>query len=135
MNASSAFFDTNILLYLLSADVRKADIAEELLTRGGHVNIQVLNEFASVATRKLKLAWPEVEEILTQVRAVCTVSAVTLEGHLRGLRLAARYRLSLYDAMIVAAALELECSVLYSEDMQHAQVFDAALRVHNPFRQ
>ena len=53
MKAAERFFDTNILLYLLSADQDKADRAEAALTAGGSVSVQVLNEFASVASRKL----------------------------------------------------------------------------------
>ena len=57
MNASR-FFDTNVLLYLLSGDQAKANAAETLVASGGIVSVQVLNEFASVATRKLHILIP-----------------------------------------------------------------------------
>ena len=58
------FFDTNVLLYLLSADATKADRAEELLKdQGGIVNVQVLNEFVNVATRKLAMSFAEVRAL------------------------------------------------------------------------
>lgn len=61
---AEAFFDTNVLLYLVSADSRKADRAESLLAQGGHVSVQVLNEFASAARRKAAMPWEEIREVL-----------------------------------------------------------------------
>jgi len=134
MSAADVFHDTNVILYLLSADSARADRAEEVLAAGGHISVQVLNEFAAVASRKLSLTWLEIGEFLEHVRAVCTVEAITVQTHERGLVLASRYGLHVYDAMIVASALLSGCSVLHSEDLQHGQVFDRQLTVHNPFR-
>jgi len=130
----SRFLDTNILLYLLSGDPRKADVAEDTLAEGGTISVQVLNEFASAATRKLGMAFDEVREVLATVTAVCTVAPLTLAVHQRGLDIAQRLRFSVYDAMIVAAALEAGCSRLLSEDLQHGQVIDRRLTVINPFQ-
>ena len=69
MNAGDRFFDTNVVLYLFSADARKAGIAEQELGIGGIVSVQVLNEFASVATRKIKMPMADVRETLAAVRA------------------------------------------------------------------
>ena len=55
MSAADVFFDTNVLLYLLSDDATKADRAESLLASGGTISVQVLNEFASVAAGKLAM--------------------------------------------------------------------------------
>ncbi len=135
MSASDrVFFDTNVLVYLLSDDVRKADRAETLLSDAGVVSVQVLNEFAAVGRRKLKLAWPEIREILAAIRAVTHVEPLTLATHQAGIDLAARYDFALYDSMIVAAALQAQCTLLYSEDMQHGQVVDT-LTIRNPFRE
>jgi len=65
-----AFFDTNILLYLLSDDAAKADCAEELVATGGVISVQVLNEFAAVASRKLGMSWNEIREVLHPIRTV-----------------------------------------------------------------
>ena len=132
MPAVEAFFDTNILLYLLSGDTGKADRAEKLLSEGGVVSVQVLNEFASVVLRKLRLALPEIRELLGTVRAVCAVKPVDVETHDLGLDLAERHKLPLYDAMIISAALRSDCAVVYSEDMQHGQLF-GQLTIRNPF--
>ncbi len=69
MNATDAFFDTNVLLYVLSADATKANQAETLLASGGTISVQVLNEMASVASRKLGMPVAEIREVLAVVRA------------------------------------------------------------------
>ena len=133
MSGARPFFDTNILLYLLSDDAAKADKAEELLGAGGVISVQVLNEFTSVATRKLAMSIAEVREVLNTVRGICRVDPLSVEIHDRGLDIAERYRFSLYDSMIVASALIGECPTLYSEDLQSRQRIDARLTVVNPF--
>jgi predicted nucleic acid-binding protein len=132
MSASKAFFDTNVLLYLLSADAAKAQRAEELIAGGGAISVQVLNEFASVASRKLRMTIPEIQECLDPIRQICGVEPVTLEAHLHGLELSGRYGFSVYDSMIVASALLAGCDVLYSEDWQDGQRIEG-MRIVNPF--
>lgn len=134
MSAAEHFVDTSVLLYLLSADAAKADRAEEILADGATISVQVLNEFASVALRKLAMPAGDVQEALIPLKALCTVAPLTLAIHERGLLVVERYRFSIYDAMIVAAALESGCKTLYTEDLQHGQVIDKALVVRNPFR-
>lgn len=133
MSGADSFFDTSVILYLLSADAAKADRAEELLAQGGVISVQVLNEFAAVASRKLRMSWPEIREVLDQVRAVCRVEAVSVATHDRGAELAERHGFPVYDAMIAAAALLANCKVLYSEDMQDGLVVDRKLTIRNPF--
>jgi predicted nucleic acid-binding protein len=62
--SAKPFLDTNVILYLLSEDMTKADRAEALLAQGGTVSVQVLNEAANVMTRKLKMGLDEAEDIL-----------------------------------------------------------------------
>lgn len=127
------FADTNVLLYLLSADALKADRAEALLESGCTISVQVLNEFVNVARRKLQMTWEQIDDVLGVIRALCRVEPVTLQAHDMGRFLAERYGLSFYDALIVAAALQSECATLYSEDMQHGLRVERKLRVCNPF--
>ena len=134
MSVADQFIDTNILLYLLSGDSTKADRAEQTLTHGGVISVQVLNEFASVATRKVKMTVEEIREVLTVVRAVCRIMPLTEATHDKGLEVAAQYGLSIYDAMIIASALIAECKTLLSEDMQDGQIFEGCLKIENPFR-
>jgi predicted nucleic acid-binding protein len=133
MNEAEVFFDTNVVLHLLSGDAVKADRAEELLATGGMISVQVLNEFASVASRKLRLSWPEIRDVLAPIRVICPVVPLSVDTHDRALLLVERYGLSLYDALIVAAALLAGCKTLYSEDMQHGQVIERQLTISNPF--
>lgn len=133
MSAGEDFFDTNVVLYLLSADTAKADRAEELLAVGGTISVQVLNEFVAVASRKLRMSWLEIREVLAQIRAVCAVEEVTIETHEGALRIAERYGLSVYDALVVSAALLADCKTIHSEDMQDGQVIERQLTIRNPF--
>ena len=128
------FIDTNILLYLLSEDNEKADRAEEIVHAGGRISVQVLNEFANVARRKIAMSWEETNEALKLLRSICPTDPLTLESHERGLLVAERYRLSIYDSMIIAAALIGNCEILYSEDMQDGLLIDHQLRILNPFK-
>jgi predicted nucleic acid-binding protein len=134
MSATDIFFDTNVLLYLLSTDQTKADRAEQLLAGGGVISVQVLNEFASVAARKLAMRIGEITEILSTIRKICAVKSIEVETHDLGLELAERYRYSIYDSMILAAALRAGCATLFSEDFQHKQTIDR-LTIVNPFNQ
>jgi predicted nucleic acid-binding protein len=129
---AEVFFDTNILLYLLSADESKADRAEALLDRGGIVSVQVLNEFAAVTIRKFRMKIREIREILTTVRRLCEVTPLDLETHDRALEIAERHRFSIYDALIIAAALRAGCTTLWTEDLHHGQKIER-LTIRNPF--
>ena len=132
MSEADSFFDTNVLLYLLSKDAAKADRAEALLVSGGVVSVQVLNEFASVASRKLAMTIAEIREILSTIRAACAVMPLDIETHDLGLDIAERHRFSIYDALIVAAAVRAGCAILYTEDLQQGQVIEK-LQIRNPF--
>lgn len=132
--SDKTFFDTNVLLYLLSADTAKANRAETLLAQGGVISVQVLNEFSAVAIGRLKMPWGEVDECLDTVRAICRVVQLDAATYDQGRQLAKRYGFSVYDAMIVASALLADCEVLYSEDRHDGlQVLDR-LTIRNPFK-
>jgi predicted nucleic acid-binding protein len=133
MNGTKCFFDTSVLLYLLSGDTRKADSAERLLEKSGIISVQVLNEFTAVSKRKLKLSYAEIKDVLSTIRAICRVYPLTAEEHDRGTEIAQRYSFSFYDSVIVASALIAGCKTLYSEDLQHDQLIDKTLKIINPF--
>jgi len=132
MPAADPFFDTNVLLYLLSDDGVKAERAQILLEAGGVISVQVLNEFASVALGKKAVNFREVREILSILRGVCAVKPLDVETHELGLDVAERYRFSIYDSMIVAAALKAGCSTLYTEDLSSGRRIEQ-LTISNPF--
>ena len=129
-----SFFDTNVLVYLASGDPTKADRAETVVATGGTISVQVLNELANVARRKMQMSWDETHAFLDMLRGLLTVHPITVETHEAGLRIAERYGLSLYDSMIAASALHAGCDTLWSEDMQHGMKLDEDLRIANPFR-
>jgi predicted nucleic acid-binding protein len=132
MSAAENFLDTNVLLYLLSDDEPKAARAEALLAQGASISVQVLNEFASVATRRAGLTLPEVREVLGSIRGLCTVQPIDLPTHERGLAIAERFGFSIYDSMILAAAALAGCKVLCTEDLQDGQRIDG-VTIRNPF--
>ena len=133
--SDKAFFDTNILVYVVGQKDERTPKAEALLAHGGVVSVQVLNELAAVSRRKLGMSWEEVSDALAAIRVLCpSPTSLTTDTHEAGLRLAAKYGLHIYDALIAAAALEAECATLYSEDFQDGQVIEGRLTVRNPFQ-
>ena len=133
--SGSVFFDTNVLVYAIGEHAVRTPIAEALLARGGVISVQVLNELAAVARRKLHMSWPEVTDALDAVRALCQPPLpVTAETHDLALRLATQHGFQIDDALIVSAALEAGCATLYTEDLQSGQIIDGRLRIQNPFK-
>jgi predicted nucleic acid-binding protein len=129
------FFDTNVLVYIVGQEDERTAVAEALVGGGGVLSVQVLNELAAVARRKLGLTWDEVGEALAAIRVLCpSPVALTIETHEAGLRIAAQYQFHIYDALVAAAALEAGCTTLYSEDLQDGQVIDGCLTIRNPFK-
>ena len=133
MSAETPFLDTNVLLYLLSADSGKADIAEELLRKGGIISVQVLSEITSVCTRKLKMSYGEIPEILTTINMVLDVRKLTPTMHETALDIGERYGYSLYDSMILAAAINVGGSLVHTEDLHSGQRIRGCLLIVNPF--
>jgi predicted nucleic acid-binding protein len=128
-----SFLDSNIVLYLASEDLLKADRAQELVAEGGTISVQVLNEIANISRRKMGLSWAETRNFLLMIRGLLKVEPITIEIHDVGISLAERYQLSVYDSMIVSAALSAECDTLLSEDLQNGLLINGRLRVLDPF--
>jgi predicted nucleic acid-binding protein len=134
------FLDTNIFIYELTSSVPPkkvvaARLVDEALDSGkGIVSFQVVQEFFSVAFRRFSppMASVEAEQALaTTFRPLLAIhSSYALYAH--ALQLTHRHSLSWYDSLIVAAAIEADCRILYTEDLQHGQEF-GNLRVQNPF--
>ena len=126
------FFDTNILVYAF-LDIAKREPALNLIASGGLISVQVLNEFTNVARRKRRREWSEIEAAISVILArFPDVVPLTADTHAAALKLARDHSLSFYDALIVAAAIEVGCDILYSEDMQHGRVI-GGLTIQNPF--
>ena len=133
MMKTDVFLDTNVLVYALVGDALLAQRSLALLEAGGTVSVQVLNECANTLHRKFSTTWPQAVQVSERIRELCTVVPITEDTHVRGLALVERYRLSVYDGMIVAAAQLAGCTVLYSEDMHDGLIIER-LTIRNPYR-
>jgi predicted nucleic acid-binding protein len=130
-----AFFDTNVFVYALLQDDPRSDQAEKLMAEGGAISVQVLNEFAAVVRRKIKMPWDEVRFAIENIESLCpNPLPITIRTHQEALAIAEKYGYRIYDALVVASALEARCTILYSKDMQDGQVIDRRLTIRNPFR-
>ena len=128
------FFDTNVLIYAVGKNDPRASRAEALLAGGGIVSIQSLNEFVSVARRKLGRSWKEVKELLDIICILCPDPvAISLDTHRGAVAIAEKYGYGIYDSLIASAALEAGCKTLYSEDLQDGQIINRQLTIRNPF--
>jgi len=135
---TSAFFDTNVLLYAMglragrSLDPR-SETAEELVSLGGLISVQVLNEFVDVASRKMKRNWETISQYLEVIESLCGKALpLTAEIHGMAVGLSRRHGYRIYDSLILAAAMQAGCTTLYSEDMQDRQTI-GKLTIVNPF--
>jgi predicted nucleic acid-binding protein len=129
-----AFFDTNILVYATLQPDARSDPARALLARRGVISVQVLNEFANVAHRRMRRTWPEIEAVMKAVRVLFPAPiAISIKTHEAAIAIAARTGYQLYDALIIASALEAGCDTLLTEDMQDGQVIERQLTIRNPF--
>jgi predicted nucleic acid-binding protein len=103
------------------------------LFEGGVIGVQVLNEFASVLRAKLGFPWPQVEEADNNILILCpNPRPLSVDTHTRALGLSGTFGYSIWDGLIVAAAIEARCSTLLTEDLQHGQVVEG-VRILNPF--
>ncbi|GAA0608028.1 PIN domain-containing protein [Craurococcus roseus] len=129
------FFDANLLVHAVLQPDPRSERARDLLARGGAVSVQVLNEFANVARRKLREPWPEVAQALSDIRVLCSPPLpITLATHEAALGIAARLGYGFYDSLVIASALEAGCAKLCSEDMQDGQTVEGALTIRDPFK-
>ncbi len=134
----STFFDTNIFVYSVShstEDTANRIIATELIAQGDFsISLQVIQEFINTCLGKTRLGQTP-DAIADTVKYLFNFSCAlpSQEQVLHSLALQQRYQIKYWDAAIVAAALELGCHTLYSEDLNHGQDYDG-VRVLNPFR-
>lgn len=126
------FLDSNILLYLVGADLKKAAIAERLLRQEHTISVQVLNEFVRVARNKLKIEWAIIDEVLSAAIEFCTIVPLTLEGQVRAVEICKNHLINIYDANIIAAAELADCDILYTEDLNNGQRI-GRIGISNPF--
>jgi predicted nucleic acid-binding protein len=128
------FLDTNILVYAVARNDPRNKRAEQLLASGGLLSVQVLNEFVSVARRKMLMPWSDVRKALDAFQVLCPAPLpITIAMHEAALKIAQKYGFNIYDALMIAAALQAGSAILYSEDLQDGLVVDHTLTIRNPF--
>jgi predicted nucleic acid-binding protein len=128
----TGFFDTNILVYA-QQDGAKAETARALLAQGGVLSVQVLNEFAAVASRKLRKNWDEIGAAIEDALALVDPPLpLTTALHEAARTIARDHGFAFYDALIVAAAVDAGCDTLLSEDMQNGRAL-GGLTIVDPF--
>ena len=132
-----AFFDTNVLAYEFEQrDLRKRDIARELLrewrSSGRMVlSVQVLQELYVVLTRKMGISEKDAEEIIKNYAKLPIISADS-DLVLRGIEISQRYKVSFWDALLIAAALRGNCRIIFTEDLSHGAKIEG-VEIVNPF--
>ncbi|ASF44988.1 PIN domain-containing protein [Methylovulum psychrotolerans] len=132
MNALE-FADTNIVVYAVGHPSERQAKARAILAEGLTVSSQVINETVSVLSRKQGVSLAVAHEVAESLLELCQVAPVNGQTIRKAIGLTRRHQLSHWDSLIVAAALLAGCEILYSQDMQHGQVFDGQLKVVNPF--
>jgi predicted nucleic acid-binding protein len=139
MSAAEFFLDTNVLVYTFdqTAPVKQAKaqaLLEQALLGEGCISFQVIQEFLNLALRKFDPPMSEAQAhryLKTILEPLCMVYA-GIPLYQKALDIRQRWHFSFYDAVIIAAALDAGCSILYSEDLQHQQQVEA-LTILNPF--
>ncbi len=136
--SDKVFIDTNVLVCALggrkqSTPGARIDRAREIVILGGVLSLQVLNEFVQVCRYKAELSWEQILPSLQTIKDLCGRAVpITMETHELAVDISRRYRLHIYDSLIVAGAIEAGCARLLTEDLQHGQVVDG-VRIENPF--
>ena len=130
---SGSFLDSNIVLYSLGNFEEKRRRSIELMSESPVISVQVLNETANILIRKFLVPIHDIEAIMKRIANECSVTLLTENTHFSALTIKERYQFSFYDSLIIAAALEASCDVLYSEDMQHGQIIENRLKIISPF--
>ena len=133
MNRTIAL-DTNILVYCHSNDeLDKQEIAMRLVASCPIISTQALSEYLNVVKRKLKLPKNEIMDVCLQNIEMCILQPVSLTTLKYARHFLDLYDFQLFDSIIVASAFESDCSILYSEDMQHGLVVEKRMKIVNPF--
>jgi predicted nucleic acid-binding protein len=131
------FLDSNVMIYAYfnNPDSNKQCISKRLISNNhAIISTQVLQEMSNILHKKAEVKYTIIKPILSECIRNCFRTYInTCDTILRACDIAERYGFSFYDSMIVAAALENECTALYSEDLQHKQIIDGKLTILNPF--
>jgi predicted nucleic acid-binding protein len=128
------FLDSNVCIYAFDIDnTKKAKALDLIISNQATVSTQVLMETANVAAKKLKIKQEEILLSIDYITTFCSLHVIELSTIKLAFQISQKYQYSLYDTLIIASALESNCNILYSEDMQHGHLIDKRLIIVNPF--
>ena len=128
------FLDTNIVLYALDKSSVKQQISINLLQSNPIISTQVLNEFSNICVKKLKLDIEQITDLVGVLSSDLEVKLFDANTILKALSLKEKYNFQYYDSLIIATALENDCKILYTEDMQDSLIVEHKLTIINPFK-
>jgi len=130
-----AFIDTNLLIYLYSQDQpeKRGQVLKLVETHDCTISVQVLNEFVNVLKRKFFQSTQRIEAAILEIESCFPIQGLSASLVKHALVISDRFGYSHYDSLIITAALESECTILFTEDMQHNQSINGRLIIHNPF--
>ena len=129
------FLDSNILVNCYStSDFNKQSVARALAAQNNtYISTQVINETINVMSKKYQLPWIDLKQLIIDFDNNFIVQQLSTEDIMYACSIADRYQLSFFDSLILASAIKSQCSIIYSEDMQHTQIIDKTIKIINPF--
>lgn len=126
--------DSNILIYAFAQndDFRK-NIAKDIIAKCNIISIQAINETSYVLLKKYNFPKEQLEQVILFLKEQFVISSLTTNTLDQTIVLCKKYNFSFWDSMMIAAALDNHCSVIYTEDLNHDQLIEKRLRIVNPF--
>lgn len=136
LTSDKVFFDTNIIVYCYTNnELDKKIIAQKLaLENDANISTQVVQEFSNVLSSKYKQEWNVIQTSVKNLPRYFNVYINQFNTIVSAIQIADQYRYSFYDSLIIAAALECDSNILYSEDMHDKQIIQGKLKIINPFK-
>ena len=128
------FLDTNILIYSIGNIIPKKKISVDLIGKNAVISTQIITESANVMYRKLNCGYSEIRSVTDRFAKEMNLDIITHQTVRTAFDIAEKYGYSYYDSQVIASALESDCAILYSEDLQHNQIIETCIRIINPFQ-
>jgi len=129
------FIDTNLLIYYVSNDTSRKTVVKDILVDNENIIIssQVIIEFVAATVKKQILSFDDSVKYAKEFLDLFYLGLIDNEAILLSFKIAEQYKYSIWDSLIVASALENNCSILYTEDFQNGQIIEKKLKIINPF--
>ncbi len=127
------FADSNIVVYVFDKKTTKQTISREIIKAQPVISSQVIIESLNVCIRKLKFSKEKAYKNSLLLFKFCEYHSLETSTFIKAYSISEKYGYTHLDSLIIASSLEAECSVLYTEDMQHNQLIEKKLRIINPF--